>query len=133
MSLRLRSGLACWIVVVVGAVLVGCATLPPAQPARDLKAIAGKWEGTLTTRAGVRFAYTSTISEDGKTETIVPGMSNPGPKFAGAVRVEGGKYRWKSETTGRTGTYTLHEGEGRRVLVSQADDGTTTGEATPVK
>jgi hypothetical protein len=38
-----------------------------------------------------------------------------------------------SETTGRTGTDSLHEGDGQRVLVSQADDGTSSGEATPGK
>ena len=130
---RPGAGRTYWAVVFVVGVLVGCATLPPAQPARDLKAIAGKWEGTLTSRTGARLPYTTTISENGTTETIVPGLSNPGPRFVGVVRVEAGKYRWKSDTTGRTGTYTLHEGEGRRVLVSQADDGSSTAEGTPVK
>jgi hypothetical protein len=90
-------------------------------------------EGTLTTRSGGRFPYTTTIGRDGKWETIVPSMSNPGPRFVGGVTVDGGKYRWKSETSGRTGTYILHEGDGRRVLVTQTDDGTSSGEATPGK
>jgi hypothetical protein len=119
--------------VLAAAVLVGCATLPPARPATDIGAIAGKWEGTLTARNGARFAYTTTISKDGKSETIIPGMSNPGPRFVGTVALDGSKYRWKSETTGRTGTYILHEGAGRRVLVSHADDGGSYGEAMPGK
>jgi hypothetical protein len=130
---RLRWARAASAGVLAAAILVGCATLPPAKPATDVGAIAGKWEGTLTTRAGARFTYTMTIAKDGKWETIVPGMSNPGPRFVGTVTVDGGKYRWKSETTGRTGIYSLHEGDGRRVLVSQADDGTSTGEGTPGK
>jgi hypothetical protein len=114
------------------AVLAACASLPPARPATDIKAIAGKWEGTLQSRQGT-VPYTSTIREDGTTETIVPALSNPGPRFVGRVTVENGKYRWKSETTGRTGTYVLHEGDGRRVLVGRADDGSTITEATPAK
>ena len=130
---RLGAGRTYWAAVAVAVLLVGCASLPPAQPARDIQAIAGKWEGTLTGRNGARFAYTTTIAPDGKSQTVVPGLSNPGPNFAGLVTVEGGKYRWKSETTGRTGTYTLHEGDGRRVLVSHADDNSSYGEATPAK
>jgi hypothetical protein len=119
--------------VLIGVVLAGCASLPPARPATDLKAIAGKWEGTVTAASGRKFTFTSTIREDGTAESVVPELSNPGPRFALRVTVEGGKYRWKSETTGRVGTYVLHEGDGRRVLVSRADDGSSYSEATPAK
>jgi hypothetical protein len=113
--------------------LTGCASLPPARPATDLKAIAGKWEGTVQAPNGRQFAVTSTIREDGTVESIIPALTNPGPRFLLRVAVDGGKYRWKSETTGRTGTYILHEGDGRRVLVSSADDGSSYGELTPAK
>lgn len=113
-------------------VLGACASLPPAKSATDLKAIAGKWEGTIQLRQG-SYPFTSTIREDGTTETIIPGATNPGPRFVGRVTVENGRYRWKSETTGRTGIYTLHEGDGRRVLVGRADDGGSATEATPAK
>jgi hypothetical protein len=119
--------------VILGLVLAGCASLPPAKKATDLKAIAGKWEGTLTVASGRQFAFTSIIREDGTVETIIPAMSNPGPRFVNRVSIENGKYRWKSETTGRTGLYVLHEGDGRRVLVSQADDGSTYAESRPAK
>jgi hypothetical protein len=118
-----------WMMVVTMAVS-GCASLPPAKPATDVKAIAGTWQGTATAPSGAQFPFTSTISEDGRIETIIPALSNPGPRFVARVTVEGGKYRWKSETTGRTGTYVLHEGDGRRVLVSRADDGSSYSEAT---
>jgi hypothetical protein len=113
-------------------VLSGCATLPPAKATTDLKAIAGKWEGTLQLRHG-SFPFTSTIREDGTVEVVVPAFTNPGPRFVTRISVEDGKYRWKSETTGRTGTYILHEGDGRRVLISRADDGSSYAEATPAK
>jgi hypothetical protein len=114
-------------------VLGGCATLPPAQPASDLKRIAGKWEGTVSAPNGARSPSTITISDDGKFGTIIPSFNNPGPRFVGSYRVEGGKYRWKSETTGRTGTATLHEGNGRRVLRNEVDGGSGYSEYVPVK
>jgi hypothetical protein len=117
----------------IGLILGGCASLPPAKPATDLKSIAGKWEGTVTAANGNQFPFTATIHEDGTGEFLIPALSNPGPRFVTRVTVQDGKYRWKSETTDRTGTYTLHEGDGRRVLVSRADDGSSYGEARPAK
>jgi hypothetical protein len=119
-------------VAVTIAMLAGCASLPPAMPSTDLKLIAGKWQGTLQTRQG-QARFTQTIHADGTIETLIPSMTNPGPRFAGRVVVDNGQFRWKSETTGRTGTFVLHEGEGRRVLVSRADDGTSAAEATPAQ
>ena len=111
-------------VALVGVVLAGCAsmTLPPERPTTDLKAIAGRWEGFVVL-SGNRFEVTSTIREDGTYENIIPALSNPGPRFTGRVTVQDGKYRWRSDVTGRTGTWTLHEGDGQRVIVSRADDG----------
>jgi hypothetical protein len=117
----------------IGLVLAGCASLPAARPATDLKAIAGSWEGLAIGASGNRFPFTSTIREDGTWESVIPALTNPGPRFTGHVSVQDGKYRWKSDTTGRTGTYTLHEGEGRRVLVSRADDGSSYAESRPAK
>jgi hypothetical protein len=116
--------------------LGGCASsLPPAQPASDLKSIAGKWECTVTMAGSAkRVPASMTISENGAFETIIPSFSNPGPKFVGSYRVEGGKYMWKSDTSGRTGTATLHEGGGQRVLVNEVP-GTGAGysECVPAK
>lgn len=127
-----RRSVRCLATLVTLTVLFGCASLPPAKPATDLKAIAGRWEGTIQLRSG-SYAFTSTIREDGITETIIPAASNPGPRFTGLVTVENGRYRWKSETTGRTGTYTLHESNGRRVLVGRSDDGASATEAIPAQ
>ena len=93
--------------------------LPPENAATDLKAIAGQWIGWLSLPGGARFDATNTIREDGTYENVIAGAG----RFAGRVTVQDGKYRWTSEATGRTGTYILHEGGGRRVLISRADDG----------
>jgi hypothetical protein len=45
--------------------------------------------------------------------------------------VRSGKIFWVSRTTGRSGTYTLHEGEGQRVLSGRSDDGSITIRLTP--
>ena len=116
--------------------VAGCATLPPAQPARDLKAVAGKWEGTVYLRGGQMFSATMTINEDGTWEIITPAPpAGPqlGPRFVGSMIVVDGKYRYKSETTGLTGTCTLHEGDGKRVFVRVADDGSHYSEFRPAK
>jgi hypothetical protein len=118
--------------VLASVALAGCARLPPQRPATDLKAIAGTWHGWFVLMSGYRFDGTLTIREDGTVELIVPALSNPGPRFPGRVRVQEGRYRWKSDTTGREGTYTLHADDDRRVLVSHADDGVY-AEWTPAK
>jgi hypothetical protein len=97
----------------IGVVLAGCASLPP-KAATDLKAIAGTWVGWLVLPGGARVDATNTIREDGTWENVIPAATT-GSRFVGRVTVQDGKYRWKSETSGRTGTqYILHEGEGRR-------------------
>ena len=103
----------------------------PAPAAPDFKAIAGKWQGTLYFRAGA-FPATLTIGEDGRWENFIPNLSRPGPRFVGSLSVAGGgKFRYRSETTGLTGTWTVQEVNGERVLSSQTDDGTARGEYRP--
>jgi len=104
-------------VSVVGFAFAACATLPPAQPATDLKQIAGKWEGDGRCD---QFYFSSrlTITQDGRWENIInPPSPRYGPRFVGAVRLSEGTFVWNSETTGATGTYTLHQGGGKTTLV----------------
>jgi hypothetical protein len=114
-------------------ITTGCASLPPAQVASDLKTIDGKWEGSLQLRNGRAFPATITITQDGRYETLVPGLGSLGPRFMGTISVIEGKYRWKSETSSATGTYTLHEGDGKRMLVGVDDNGNATTEFRPAK
>jgi hypothetical protein len=44
-----------------------------------------------------------------------------------------GKIRSRGDQTGATGTWSLHDRQGTRVLAYQADDGRVTGEVTPAK
>ena len=111
------------------AVLAGCATLPPAKPVQDLKVLSGNWTGTVVTRGGGSHSATMTINDDGTYVALVPTI--PPGTFKGTARVVGGKVQIKSETTGRTGTWTLHEADGQRVLIVIADDGSSESRYTP--
>ena len=121
----------------VGAVIalaLGCASLPPAQPATDLKAIAGEWRGTGQGRDGSTRSVTMTITEDGRfTSVFDQPVGSLGTTFPGTVKVENGRFRFHSEKTGNTGTFTLHEGQGRRVLTTRADNGSSAAELTPTR
>jgi hypothetical protein len=109
--------------------LAGCATLPPAKPVQDLKVLSGTWTGTVVTRGGGSHSAMMTINDDGTYVAVVPTI--PPGTFKGTARVVGGKVQIKSETTGRTGTWTLHEGDGQRVLIVIADDGSSESRYTP--
>jgi hypothetical protein len=102
----------------------GCASLPPAQEAKDLRQIVGKWEGQ-----GGGSTVTMTINENGTYRAVTAG----GSEFVGRVQVEKGLFRFKSETTGLSGIMTLYEGDGRRILRTRTDDGTITSEYSPGK
>jgi hypothetical protein len=99
--------------------------------------IEGKWEGSVSLgSAGNKgtFPATMTITQDGRFEMLVPELSmSPGPRFVGTIAIIDGKYRFKSETTGSTGTYTLHESEGKRLLFGVADGGSSSTEFRLVK
>lgn len=116
-------------VVIAGALLAACAPLPPPKPIPDLKSIAGKWEGTVTT-PGESFPYTLTIREDGSWWAVAP--RGPGV-FEGLIRVRDGRALFASRTTGGSGTYTLHENNGQRILFGRSDDGSITIKLTPVR
>ena len=121
--------------LLVAVMVIGCATaLPPAQPARDLKSITGKWEGSvLDARGQPQFHSTLTIRPDGTYENLIPALSAPGPRFLGVVTVVDGQFRWKNETSGLTGVYTLHEGDGKRVLTSDGGGTVGSGRWEPAK
>lgn len=98
----------------------GCiAPLPPAQPATDLSAIAGTWEGSMTSMSGKSFFATKTITADGRYVLDAPGLG----VFTGSIAVVDGKYRSKSDSGAGMFTETLHEGDGKRILVSRSDVG----------
>ena len=136
--MRLLSTRRRWIsTIALGAVatyVLGCATLPPAQPAMDLKTIAGQWRGTAQGRDGATRGVTMTIGEDGRYVSVLDQpVGAMGTTFPGTVKVENGRFRFVSERTGNTGTMTLHEGQGKRVLTTRTDNGMSASELVPVR
>jgi hypothetical protein len=109
---------------VIAALVGSCASLPPVQVAKDMKQITGTWEGY----GGGGERFTMTIGEDGKYRAVGVDL-----EFVGQMQVSEGRFRFKSETTGRNGTVTLYEGEGKRILKTITDDGRLTSEYTPAE
>lgn len=107
---------------VLASVLAGCATLPPARAVADVKSLAGEWVGTLTGRFWAS-SLAMVINEDGTYVMVRSG----GRPTAGTLSVSRGRLVFGGDD-GRTGTLSLHEGDGRRVLRGSRDDGTATFE-----
>ena len=99
--------------------------LPPVKAITDLKSVAGQWDAVATSTTGLSGPFVWTIREDGSYEMAPPGVT-------GSVRVSEGKLRYRGAMTGRTGSLTLHEGGGQRLLRGGSDDGVYTFELRPV-
>ncbi len=106
------------IVILIG----GCATMPPVKPIKDFKDIAGTWEGSFITHSGMEIPYISTFREDGTYTSKRPGRTD---NRTLKLTKDG-----KAVNT-REGTFTLHEGDGKRVLSFSNPRGS--GQYTPVK
>jgi len=88
----------------------------------------GTWSGTVYGQQG-SYPLTITFKDDG-TYHATSATLKPG-RFDGTWRLSGGNVVWKSITTGRTGTATVQEANGKRTLRMIPDDGTSTLEMTP--
>ena len=109
-------------------------TLAPPPPMQRQPTIGDTWSGVGTwsgTVYGQQASYpiTSTFRDDGTWHAISPTLK-PG-SFEGTWQLSGGNVVWKSITTGRTGTATVQEANGKRTLRMIPDDGTSTLEMTP--
>ena len=114
------------VLLLVTTALAGEATLPPAKPVSDIKSIAGTWEGTVSLRDAEILRYTLTVKDDGSWEGIrYPKRAKGGRllTFQGTMSVSDGKIRYKNETRGTTGIFSLHEDDGKRMLVGSSADG----------
>jgi hypothetical protein len=100
----------------------------PAKPISDVRSLAGKWEGYTTNERGT-FPVTMTANEDGSYSVFVPAANTT---VTGVMQVTDGKARFRT-ADGATGTTTLYEGEGKRVLKSVRDDASVTTELRPAK
>jgi hypothetical protein len=83
----------------------------------DVGQIAGTWTGTGY-GPGWPVPVAQALNPDGSYITVLPNGT-----FTGKVTVSGAKLQGKSDQTGTIYTYTLHEGDGRRVLIWTSDDG----------
>jgi hypothetical protein len=83
----------------------------------DVGQIAGTWTGTGY-GPGWPVPVAQAFDPDGSYITVLPNGT-----FTGKVTVSDGKLQGKSDQTGTIYTYTLHEGDGRRVLIWASDDG----------
>lgn len=135
-------------IFLAGILLAGCATqppasqvqdpalapLPPAVEVRDLKVIAGSWSGTLSgPTLGSPVGFTLTTQEDGSWEGYSSAVLGGRNRFEGNMSLRNGKIVSFSRTTGRTSTFTLHEGGGRRVLNGLTEDGSIVIRLTPAR
>jgi hypothetical protein len=111
----------------LAAFVAACASLPPAKPVTSVRQIAGTWQGTGYGPRGAG-PVRQTINSDGSYSAVVASGT-----FTGKITSIDGTLRGKSDQTGTTGTYSLHEGVGKRVLVYKSDDGRVTAELTPAK
>ena len=114
-------------VISIVALIAACASAPPSKAVTNVSQVAGKWQGTGYGPGGA-VPVTQTFNPDGTYSGALPS----GP-FSGKITVTDGKLRGTSDRTGTTGTYTLHEGEGRRVLRYKSDDGRITAELSPAR
>ena len=84
----------------------------------DLKELVGEWHGSLSGVRGGTVPYTLWVSEDATWKAV----SSNAPSN-GTLRLDQGVIRFFSQTTGRRGTLTLHEVDGKRILRLQGEGG----------
>jgi hypothetical protein len=98
-------------ILLIGIVLAGCAVLPPARPIQDVKMLAGVWEGWVKTPSGGQdLPVVVTIKEDGSYVTT----SQTGTT-TGTIYLSGSQPLFKTSRPS-SGTVTLYESEGKRIL-----------------
>ncbi len=92
----------------------GCTlSLPPIKPIKDFKEIAGTWEGFFITGKGRTIWGTTIIRADGT-------LTKKGPRgiINGTLKLTN-----DGKAVTKEGTFTLHEGGGKRVLSFSTSSG----------
>jgi hypothetical protein len=112
-----------WGQAVVFAALVMSPAIADSVWITDMKSISGEWEGTVTCSRCPVGNYVLIINEDGSWISKGPDV---GSKGVGALA--NGQFHFKSYTTGKSGTWTLTDTGGKKVLISLTDDQTIRGE-----
>jgi hypothetical protein len=117
-----------FVISFVVALACACATLPPAQPIRDFKDVAGEWRGGYGTVDGWVVKIVRIINGDGTGEVI-----SSGRHAVVTQKLVDGKIWSKNERSGETGTLTLHEGGGQRLLIWESDTSVQRIEYKPIR
>jgi hypothetical protein len=114
-----------WIVLFT-ALVAGCASVP-SKPLTDIRAIEGKWRGTITVGMGAPQFYYLTVNPD---STIV---AEWGPNWQwGKITLSGGQARFEiSHLT--SGTLLYFDGPDGRVITMTPDFGGWYVYVTPLK
>ena len=116
-----------WARLVLVLVAGACSSLPPTTPVTSVSQVAGTWRGTGRGPQGAVVTVTTMIEPDGSYSAVI------GPQtFTGKITLEAGTLHGRSNQTDSAGTWSLREGEGRRVLVYTSDDGRISAALTPV-
>lgn len=107
-------------VLALGVLATACAAAVQGRmvPVIDLKTVSGEWKGTISGVVGGRVPYSLLIHADGNWAGDSPNGSTEG-----TMRIADGVIQFRSQTTGRTGTYTLYEEGGTSVLRMRGDGG----------
>jgi len=87
-------------------------------PVSDLRELVREWQGSLSGVRGGTVPYTVWVSEDATWKAVSPNAPSNG-----TLRLDQGVIASFSQTTGRRGTLTLYEVDGKRVLRSQGEGG----------
>jgi hypothetical protein len=96
--------------LLIGIVLAGCASLPPAKPIQDVKILGGVWEGWVATPSGGQDLQVVVAKEDGSYVT-----PSPTGTTTGTIYLSDGQPLFKTSRPSN-GTVTLCEGEGKRII-----------------
>jgi hypothetical protein len=92
--------------------------------------LVGTWSGTVyNAKNGTTYPFTIAFRDDGSWHST----STTPPRSFGTWELKGDRVVWKSITSGRTGTFTIHEANGGRILRMIPDDRLSTIELTPVR
>jgi hypothetical protein len=111
-------------IALVALAVVACATaVGPAVRVADVRTLAGTYTGTLKEVGKLNRPSRLVIQGDGRFELTTGGSE--GFRTTGLIVIESDG-RLGYEYDGNKGTGTVHEGDGRRVIVLTRADGSTT-------
>jgi hypothetical protein len=112
--------------LVVLALVAGCASVP-SKPLTDIRAVEGKWRGTITVGMGAPQFYYLTVNPDSTT------VAEWGPNWQwGKITLSGGQARFEISHLTR-GTLLYFDGSDGRVITMTPDFGGWYVYVTPLK